>query len=308
MRCSLFLLATVVACSGGEDDGTAFRITTEPVTIQPGEEFTHCVYTHTSNKEEVLVNKWVSEKPYGIHHVIAFQNPSGIQPADGTVDPTDCGLVGTSMPLWTYETTDVHFELNLPADDGTGKPLAQPIAPNTAMYLSMHYINATDAPLTVHFDLQAFSLPDDAAYTPTAAFVTYNNSISIPPGATNDVETASCSPPPGAKFWLLSTHSHKQTIRTAIKDGSKVLFESNDWEHPGWKQMDTASFYTFDGPLTWECAYNNTGDNASKEVLAGPSAAINEMCMETGFFFPATKPGFCVWDTSIPGNCACTLE
>ena len=308
MRRISLLLAIVAACSGESGDGVAFQLKTEEVVVQPGQEMTHCIYTHSSNKEPVLVNRWLSKKPYGIHHVIVFQNPSGIQPPDGTVDQTDCGLVGTSMPIWTYETTDVDFELNLPTDDGNGLPLAQPIAPNTAMYLSVHYINPTDTPLPVHFDLKAFSLPENTDYTPTAAFVTYNNSISIPPGARNDVETATCAPPPGAKFWLLSTHSHKQTVRTEIRDGSKVVFQSNDWEHPGWKQMDSSSFYTFTNPMTWECEYNNIGANSSKTVLAGPSAAINEMCMETGFFFPATKPGFCVWDTTIPGNCGCTLE
>jgi len=29
-------------------------------------------------------------------------------------------------------------------------------------------------------------------------------------------------------------------------------------------------------------------------VIAGPSAATNEMCMATGYYFPATKPLLCL--------------
>jgi hypothetical protein len=44
--------------------------------------------------------------------------------------------------------------------------------------------------------------------------------------------------------------------------------------------------------LTWTCTYDNTGSNKGMTVVAGPSALTNEMCMATGYFFPATGPKF----------------
>jgi len=54
-------------------------------------------------------------------------------------------------------------------------------------------------------------------------------------------------------------------------------------------------YYTFTNPnLTWSCTYDNTGDNAGSTVVAGSSAKTNEMCMATGYFFPATGPKFLI--------------
>jgi hypothetical protein len=244
-------------------------------------------------------------KPIGIHHAIMFTNPSGEQPPDGSFDPNDCGIVGLSQPLWTYATVEQNEEMLLPTDDGEGRPVVQKIEANTAVYFSIHYINSTDAPLTVHFDLQAFELTDDVEYTETAPFLTYNNSIAIPPGVTDHVESATCDAPPGVKFWHASTHSHKQTMHNAIKDGDQVVFQTDDWEHPG-ETVWAAPFYTFtSSQLTWECTYDNTGSNRDITVTAGPTAEINEMCMARLFMIPASRAKFCVWDTTIPGNCVC---
>jgi len=74
-------------------------------------------------------------------------NPGGSQPADGTVDQ-NCGVGGgggANVPVWTYATQTPTQEEDLPDDDGAGKPLAQNIAPNSAGYFQMHYLNATQA-------------------------------------------------------------------------------------------------------------------------------------------------------------------
>ncbi|MEO8702663.1 MAG: hypothetical protein ABI867_21645 [Kofleriaceae bacterium] len=297
-------LAAFAGC-GANDGGAALSLATPDRTLAPGEESTYCYYDHTDNTSPVLINRWVSEKPQGIHHAIMFTNPSGDQPPDGSFDPNDCGIVGLSQPLWTYATVEQQEELLLPPDDGDGKPVVQLVAPHTAVYFSIHYINATDLPITVHFSLDAFKIDDDAPHTETAPLLTYNNSIAIPPNATNHVESASCPLPEGVKFWHASIHSHKQTVHDSIKDGDTVVFETSDWEHPGQTTWD-APFYTFQSPnLTWECVYDNLGSNKDSTVTAGPTATVNEMCMGRMFMVPATKVYFCVWDTSIPGNCVC---
>lgn len=303
------LIALLAACGDniGADDGLAFNIRTQDVTIMPGEEVTYCYFTHTANTADAVVNRWVSEMAQGSHHTIMFINPSGVQPADGTLQLTDCGFVGNSMPIWTYATQNPYEELTLPTDDGAGRPLAQVIPANTAVYFQMHYVNASDVPITTHFEVSAYELPAGTPFTQTSAYLTYNNSIAIPPGATNHVESATCDVPAGAKFWTMSTHSHKQTAYTEIKDGEARLFETSDWEHPGTSQWMRAPYYEFEtSKMTWSCTYNNIGDNAATTVVAGSSGRTNEMCMEYGFIFPADKPTICIWDTSIPGNCVCS--
>ena len=167
--------------------------------------------------------------------------------------------------------------------------------------LQLHYLNASDAPITAHIDLKAYALPAGTAYTQTDAFVTYNQDIKIPPGAVGKTFTGACTLPAGAKFWTMSTHSHKQSVNTSVSDGAAAVFTSTDWEHPGAKNWMATPFYAFTAnKLTWQCTYNNTGDNAGREVDSGQSASTDEMCMATGYFFPSTGPKFGVL---IGGNC-----
>ena len=81
---------------------------------------------------------------------------------------------------------------------------------------------------------------------------------------------------------------------TDVKDGTATVFTSTDWEHPGAAMWTASPFYVFStSKLTYECTYNNTGPNANTTVVSGPSAVTNEMCMATGYYFPATKPLLC---------------
>jgi hypothetical protein len=255
----------------------------------------------------MAIKHWSSEMTPGSHHMIMFMTGTEQMP-EGTVTPGDCGLQsGTSIATWTYAAQTPTADLQLPSDDGTGKPLAQDIPAHAAAYFQMHYLNATDQPLTAHVTLDAEALDAGVPYTQTAAYVTYNNNISIPAGAgvggtAEDVETQTCDVPAGAKFWLMSTHAHKQATKTEVKDGSAtgpLVFSSTDWAHPGAMTfMTPATFYTFaSNKLTYSCTYTNP---TNRTIVSGNSAATDEMCMASGYYFPATRPRFCFNNFLIP--------
>jgi hypothetical protein len=315
---ALFVTGTLVACGsspgaggggGGDDDSNppdasmpgpdpnaAFEVISKDAMLQPGDQVTYCYYFHTSNTTDVLINKWVSDMSPGSHHAILFLNPGATgQPADGTLDPNgNCGgLNGTQASVWTYATQTEHQEEDLPTDDGAGKPLAQKIAANTPAVLQLHYLNASDQPISAHIDLKAYALPAGTPFTQTDAYVTYNQDIKIAPHAVGKSFTASCDLPAGVQFWTMSTHSHKQSVMTVVDDGANAIFTSTDWQHPGSMNWMATPFYKFtNSKLTWTCTYDNTGDNAANEVDSGTSAATDEMCMATGYFFPSTGPKF----------------
>ena len=84
----------------------------------------------------------------------------------------ECGFgASLDVPRWTYSAQTPSAELQLPADDGGGKPLAQEVAPNTAGFFQMHYLNATDEPIQAHVVLDAYALEANDVYTPTAPYV-----------------------------------------------------------------------------------------------------------------------------------------
>ena len=289
-----------------------FQIRSADIQIEPGQEITYCYYFRTPNTEPMAIHKWVSSMTPGSHHMIMFTTSNDLMPP-GTVSASNCGFGGgTSLqnrPVWTYAAQTAESTVDLPADDGAGKPLAQVVQPNTPGFFQMHYLNATDQTITVHVTLNAEALAADAAYTQTAAYITYNAGLSIKPTATNGgapsvanggIATATCNTPANTKFWMMSTHSHKRSIKTEVRNGmpasTAVTFTSEDWEHPVPQTWMTAPFYTFSdasGPnkLTYTCTYVNETNGT---IVSGDSAQTNEMCMATGYMFPATAPTFCI--------------
>jgi hypothetical protein len=307
MRASVLLIpASLLFAACASDSGTtsdtdtlAFTITSNDVTIMPGEETTKCFYFTTPNTDNIHVHKWVSDMSPGSHHMIYFSSLGGNQPADGTVD--DCEGAGQPLPVYGAQTP--HNEADFPLDD-VGVQLAQVITPNAKGYFQMHYVNAGDVPLQAHVQLSAYALPLEQTFTRTDLFGTYNADINIPPHATNFKVSATCDVTEGAKFWSMSTHAHKQAVTTEVRDGSQMLFHSSDWEHPGATEWSAPEFFEFKGQITWECTYDNIGSNANNTITDGQSARTNEMCMATGYYFPAAGPRGCV---KSAGGCQCFL-
>ena len=293
---------------GGDGDLVApahgFQIKSKEVIIQPGEEVTYCYYFRTPNTETMAIDRFVSHMTPGSHHLIMFTTAADVQ-APGTMTTQGCGISGggTNIPYWTYSAQTPEQDLQLPSDDGAGKPLAIEIKPNTPAYMQLHYLNATENPITVHATLNAESLATGAAFTKTAAYVTYNPNLNIPGPSTGHTESLSCNVPAGAKFWLMSTHSHKHSTHTDVKNGTEMTMESSDWEHPPAKSwMTPATFYSFAAKLTYECTYDNASGTA---IHSGESAQYDEMCMASGYYFlPAgtAVPRICYGSTLLPAN------
>ena len=99
--------------------------------------------------------------------------------------------------------------------------------------------------------------------------------MASPPTA-GSIWTATCPTPAGAKFWLTSTHAHKQTVEMDVLDGTSSVFSSTDWAHPGAKLWNATPFYTFtSNQVTWTCKYVNNGDNANTASVESGATAGN---------------------------------
>lgn len=274
----------------------AFEVQSDEVMIPPNKEMTKCFYFRTTNTKPVAINRWVSDMTTGSHHMIFFV---GGPDHELGISEDDCGFNPAyvlNQPSWVFASQTAYSDQPLPADDGTGKPLAQVIQPNSLGAFQMHYLNQTDAPLAASVDLKAYALPESAEYTPTAPYITYNFEISIAPNEVGKKASASC-PAPAGKFWSMSTHAHKQAVKTEVFDGAVPMFESTDWEHPGGALWDSPSFFTpQSGEISWTCTYNNnnpTDPNSKTTVVQGQSAETEEMCMAVGYYFPASGTQIC---------------
>lgn len=274
--------------TGGDDDpgpdadpGLQFRIQTPDIEIAPGEEVTYCYYTTIDIDDTVGVKKWSSTMAQGSHHLIVYFSDEQLYP-DGTVTE-DCG--GAGIPYWTYSAGTPEYENPMP--DGVGMT----VNAQQHLYVQLHYLNTHPSnPITANAEIVGEYYPPGEEYIPASAYITFHTGISIPPNGTASV-TGTCTPPAGVNFFTLSTHAHKRATRTEVRDGSAMVFESFDWEHPGATDWRTDP-YIFDGNLVYTCEYQNDLDQT---VTTGDSAATDEMCMAVGYFYPAPGgPEFCL--------------
>jgi hypothetical protein len=314
----LSLIPLTVACGDDDDDGdddaptidggslpdsavsgdaggitSGFFLKTPDITVKPGEERTYCWYTTMKLDRDLGVKHWASHMSEGSHHMIVYFTDQAEKP-DGTIDEACGGLGGgVNIPVWTYSAQNVDAEMKIP--DGVGMMVPK----NQALYIQMHYLNTTDADLKVHVELTAQAYEAGVEYIPAAAYVTYNTQINLKDGDENKTFGGTCPVPAGAKFFTLSTHAHKQATHTQVEDAvapaAKMVFQSDNWEHPGTTDWLNNN-YTFESnKLKYSCTYTN---HSGHDITEGQSAQTDEMCMAVGYFYPATKHKFCV--NSLP--------
>jgi hypothetical protein len=283
------------AGSAATDAGTVaellgFEIVTPTVTVQPNSEITYCYYFQTSNTAEVAVRRWTSQMTDGGQQMILFLTPGNLQ-SPGTMATTQCGLSSSgSGPVWTYSAGAPPAELRLPANDGNGRHVAQVIKASQSGFLEMHFVNTTGQVRQAHVELRAYAYDDGVAITPAAPFVTFNTSIDLPAAPspaspTSDTVTGECSVPPDAKFYFVSTHTHRQGVRAFVKDGAAMVFDTTNWSEPGEVTWSVPFFSFKTGNLSYQCDYNNPN---GYRIKYGDSAATDEVCMAIGYYFPAS--------------------
>lgn len=304
VRAFLIAIAGLAAACGSDTDDTAedltpdaapgasFRIVSPDIAIEPGQEITYCYYTTIPVDHEVGVKRWSSQMTPGSHHLILFFADGAAQ-EDETIEP-NCDGIGleNGVPYWMYSAQTPTAESVMPAGVGMTVPAGQKV------YVQMHYLNATEETIQAHVEITADTYDTDETYQPAAAYVTYAAGFSIPANSTGSAG-GSCAVPADAQFYAMSTHAHKRATLMRVTDGDAMVFESENWEHPGAALWNSDPFYGFaSGQLTYHCEYDNTGNSAPVEE--GASAATNEMCMAVGYFFPATGPKFCI--NSFPVN------
>jgi len=300
------MTVALIACGGGggggddtaDDDGngspdagdpppptTGFQLRSPDIHLESGEEQTYCWYTTVDVDQQVAVKKWSSTMTQGSHHLIVYFTGDQ-QAADDTLTADCGGFGGTSLnpPVWTYSAQNTVAENAMPVGVG------MTVQPQQHLFIQMHYLNATPSPIDAHVTVNAETYADGESYMPAAPFITFNTLIDLPPMGTGSAE-GTCTVPSGVKFFTLSTHAHRRAIHTEVKDGDAMVFQSDDWEHPGATDWRDTPYYEFSGKLTYHCDYQNDLD---QQVTTGDSAATDEMCMAVGYMFPATSPTYCL--------------
>jgi hypothetical protein len=309
------LAGTLVGCGGSSESSSdppdapttetgfqppvhGFQIVSPTIDVDPRAEITFCYYFRTSNTSPLSIQKWASRMTPGVHHMIVYLTPEKLR-EPYTFATEKCGLAAIGVgPVWAYAAQDADQEAVLPPDDGSGHPVGQPIQAGQYGFLQITYRNATDTKVPAHVELNAYAYDDGIQVTPAGSFVTLNTQIDLAPAPSPAMPTTgmvrdSCNVSSDAKFFAMTTFTHKQGVHTFVQDGAMTLFDSVSWEHPGTQSWSMPFFSFASGKLFNQCEYVNPNGYT---IQYGDDTAKQEMCMAIGFFFPSPEGTghFCV--------------
>lgn len=273
------------------------------VDVNPGDDITYCYYFQNDNAGELTIQRWASHMTPGVHDMILYLTTNAQQAAG--MSQTVCDYVAQAGgPAWAYaaQTSDAtrssDAQLTLPDNDGSGNPVGQVIRARQAGFLQIHYLNTGSTKLPASVELNAYAYPDGTQVTFAAPFTTFNLNISIMPGSQAQPATGmvngSCPVPLDTtgkplRFFGLTSHTYKQGVHTFVKDGVDTILDNTDWEHPKTSSWPVSPFYTFkSGTLFYQCEYSNPTD---RTIKTGDDPTMDELCMTTGYFFPAPTDG-----------------
>jgi Copper type II ascorbate-dependent monooxygenase, C-terminal domain len=273
------------------DVGIQFSTVAKAYAVQPNQEiFPNFCVTVPKDIQVGGFQSWMSEG--SSHHFILYKGATG--------GGSTCSL-GANNWMYASSTPGQVVTENWPANVGLSVPNG------TQLILNMHFINPGT---TVSYPQIKVNLlfAKNVMYQ-AGTMVSFNTQINIP-GATSagpgtQTVSGTCSAPAGAKFFTMSTHTHKHATAAwidfihagstteIVHTGSTSTYPADqepgsgtDWEHPGVGLWTAPNFLTIQSgdSFTYHCSYSNT---ATTSVTVGETAASNEMCMAIGYYFPA---------------------
>ena len=261
------------------------QLKTNKFTVAPGQEKFMCWHTQIPPGATVDVKRFESAMSKGSHHFIFYRADDDTAPLN-SLSTGGCTL-GFGQQ-WIYTSGSPHSWLDMPKD------VAISLGAGQRVVFDMHYNNTTDEPIDAQVALNMYLAKGN--FTRAGALVSFNTGIFIPANGKQTVG-GDCTPGAGAKFFLMSTHTHRRgvgaqiTRKTSAGALTDVLVKTTDWEHPGVGQwMDTPLVFGPGEKFHYSCDFVN---DRPALTTVGSSAETNEMCMAITYFYPDTARGSC---------------
>jgi Copper type II ascorbate-dependent monooxygenase, C-terminal domain len=301
--------------------GEMHRLSYGPVTIQPGEEGTRCIWVRLSNATEIKVRQVHNQLSSSSHHLIVYKDdmdtteqttPVDCQPFTGALNTT-----GMIAPIVITQKPD--DLLTLP--DKVGYTLK----PNQMVKIEMHYLNATDMPIDALATVDFYAV--DPATIEHEANILFIGSpdIDIAPGETKTLHQFFTTPSyldfSQSNVFAITGHTHKLGTNVSVRVAPGKTGPMTDvysptpfsWSEPLTKTHSPPFSIPKTGGFDFECTYTNT---TTHQVGFGESAT-DEMCFFWAYYYPSQGSKVCVHteqyggangiNLCCPGDSLCSL-
>jgi hypothetical protein len=309
-----------MADAGPSGEGERYALSYGPITIQPGQEDTQCIWLRLSNETPIKVRRIHNLLSSSSHHLIVYKDdqdtteqttPVPCQPFTGALNTT-----GRIAPIMITQRAD--DELVLP------EGVAYTLDAHQMIKLEMHFVNATDAPLEATATVQFYRA--DASTIEHEADILFIGSpdVNIPAGASRTLNQFFTFPDDldlsQSKVFAITGHTHKlgtdMQVRVGMKNGplqsvyAPVPFL---WSEPETTFHDPGFSVPAGGGFDFECSYVNT----TNQTVGFGESANDEMCFFWAYYYPSQGSKVCIhtqqiggqngFDICCPGNSLCGL-
>jgi len=310
MRQLVAALATVLAAgchSGGGGTGPGsddpliaqYALSWGPVTVQPSEESTQCVWLRLGNDAEIKVHQLHNVLGASSHHLIVYKDdmdtteqrtPVPCQPFSGALNAT-----GKIFPMMITQKHD--DALTLPSG------VAYTLAPHQMIKIEMHYLNAAETTQQAQAKIEV--LAADPAAIHHEANILFIGTPDIKLAAKQPAEVHEFFTPAyagldlsDAKFFAITGHTHQLGVSVEVDVGTAPAGSKTPVYKPAsflWSEPETTTFkpeFTVPdgGGFDFTCRYFNSTD---APVKFGESTS-DEMCFFWAYYYPSRGAHVCI--------------
>lgn len=279
-----------------------FSITIPEVVLAPGEEIEPCwIFPIELAGPSHIVGGAVLRTPPGMHHgniTTRRKTGEGLRTCEPGAGNSGTDIIQGGSVLFA-SSTQVTGEEWYRFPDGHGYRIND----QYELVARMHYLNPTDAPVTLAPTYEWFTIDEAALVNEVGAFAWVYQGFEIAPRAELTV-TADCPLPNNHPMHVLTVLPHMHALGRAMTAGyvggpfdGELFLDSQgyDPEQGVLQQYEPAVDLTESTGITFSCTWHNTFDKTIREGVGD-----NEMCILFGYAWPVERSFSAI---ASPGNC-----
>jgi hypothetical protein len=257
--------------------------------VAAGQELQNCISVQLpADRGPIAINSAESHYTPGSHHFLVYRTgQTMLGAAEAVVHP--CTSAEQSIHL-----NGTYYEAQAPDSSRALPPgIAHLFQPGEVLLFTSHYVNTTQADLDAKVTFVLHTMDPAQVQQEAGSIFFYNPLISIP-AASKMTVTRSCPVTADIHLALLWSHMHSRGVAfSASSDDAATadddLYETTQWNEPAARQFpyDPPITLHAGSTITYSCTYENPSDKA---IVAGQSAATNEMCILHGMYWPRIDP------------------
>lgn len=250
------------------------------VTIAAGTETEQCEYVVVD--APLAITRFEHAYTAGSHHLLLYQTTLAPDQAPaGRFDCTGAQLTDLGVAGIAYAAQVPEGELAYPTD------VALRAAAGSVLLVQTHYLNAGNEDLAAQVRLNLWTAASPPPIEAGTLFF-YDWAIHVPAGQTASAQMR-CRVPADVELIFGMSHMHRRgvgyqaTLDTGGGAEPVMLFETTDWEGIEPRRYAPQQHVPAGATIDFRCDYQG---EAGRDIIEGPSAEANEMCMFVASYYP----------------------